>query len=99
MMEFTNIGKNIPFFNRIMRSDLKFVLKDKWAINLDSNTATLVVVDSQRNFHMELELQDQHNNEAEYSFSDDDEDNDTTTEGMYATSNNNIADNISRNKE
>ena len=76
MMEFTNIGKNRPFFNRIMRSDLKFILTDKWAIDLDFNTATLV--DSQRNFHMGLELEDQHNNEAEYPFSDNDEDNDTT---------------------
>jgi len=92
MMEFTNIRKNRPFFNRIMRSDLIFILKDKWAIDLDFNTSTLV--DSQRNFHMGLELEDQHNNEAEYAFSDNDEDNDTANEGMYVPSDNNIAYNL-----
>ena len=82
-----------------MRSDLKFILKDKWAIDLDFNTANLV--DSQRNFHMGMELQDQHSNEAEYLSSDDgnNKENDLTTEGIYATSNNNIANNISRNEE
>ena len=81
MMEFTNIGKNRPFFNRIMGSELKFIMKDKWAMDLDFNTATLI--DSQRNFHMGLELEDQHNNETEYPFSDDDGDIDNTNGKTY----------------
>ena len=97
MMEFTNIGKNRPFFNRIMRSELKFILKDKWAIDLDFNTATLI--DSQRNFHMGLELADQHNNETEYLFSDDNGDIESTNGETYETLDNDKADNISRNNE
>jgi len=99
MMEFTNIGKNRPFFNNIIISDLKFVLKDKWAIYLDLDFNTATLVDSQCNFHMRLELEGKYNNKAEYPFSNDDEDNDMTTEGMCVTSNNNIANNISRNEE
>ena len=42
LQAFAGIRKNRPFFNRIMRSDMKFTFKDKWEINLDFNTATLV---------------------------------------------------------
>ena len=80
-----------------MRSDLKFILKEKWAINLDYNTA--ILEDVQRNFNVGLELEDQHNNEGDYLFSDDDKDNDSTNKGMYVPSDNNLADNISRNEE
>jgi len=97
MTEFANIRNSISFFNMIMRSDLKFVLKDKWAIDLDFNTA--ILVDSQRNFHIGLELEDQHNTRAEYPFSDEDEDNNSTSKGLYCPSDNNLADNISRNEE
>ena len=54
MMEFPEIKKNISFFNRIMTSEMKFVLKDRWGTDLDFNTATLV--DSNRGFHREVEL-------------------------------------------
>ena len=57
------------------------------------------LIDSQPNFHMGLELADQHNNETKYPFSDDNGDIDSTNGETYKTSDNNKADNISRNNE
>ena len=48
---------------------------------------------------MGLELEDQHRNGVEYPFSNEDKDSRSTNKGLHVPSDNNLADNISRNEE
>jgi len=95
MAEFTNISKNRSIYNAVKNSDIKFLMKNRWIIDLE-NTGTLV--DSNSLFHMGLVVDSVTRNIMEFQYEREDPEEETlmNVEEHGHSSNNEFADNISR---
>ena len=98
MAEFTNITKNRSIYNAVKDSDIKFLMKNRWEIDL---TTTGTLVDSNSSLHLGLVADSITRNIMEsrpqYDSLYNEEDTQGDLENSEHSSNNELADDISRN--